>query len=277
MHKAITGFVCLGIPLCGWSAEVGLPKPLHSVAGEPSLTARTVVYHANAIMPLTTAMFIQTVVLLPKGEKILSVGVGDKDDWPVSWAENVLFIKSATPGGKTTLNVFTSSGTVYSFYCLDVSNVAGSHPDAKVFVQNPDVTPDERPKFVSADELKAVEHQLQTAQQQARATEEASARELASEEDSFRATYPSKLRFDYTFDQKKADQLGIQQIFDDGRFTYINANSQELPVVYEIKDGKHSLINAPYAHGVFTIQKLVDHGEIVIGKKHMEFSRRISQ
>lgn len=276
MRKAITGFVCLGIPLCGWSADVGLPKAPHSIAGEPSLTARNVVYHANSIMPLTTAMFIQTVVLLPKGEKVLSVGVGDKDDWPISWAENVLFIKSAMPGGKTTLNVFTSSGTVYSFYCLDVSNVAGSHPDAKVFVTNADVTANEKPKFVSADELEAVRQKLEAVQQQAKATEEASAKQAQEKVEAFRATYPHQLFFDYNWDAKKAQQLGIQQIFRDAKFTYIKADSHELPVVYEIKDGKHSVINAQYANGLFTIQKLVDQGEIVIGKKKVEFSRRAS-
>jgi type IV secretion system protein VirB9 len=276
MRKAITGFVCLGIPLCGWSADAGLPKPPHSVAGEPSLTARTVVYHQNTIVPITTAMFVETVVILPKGEKVLHTGVGDKDDWPVSWAENVLFIKSAAPGGKTTLNVFASSGTVYSFYCIDVSNIPGAHPDAKVFVQNPEVTPDEKPKFVSADELEAVQQQLHAAQQQAKTTEEVSARQAAAQEDQFRSSYPAKLHFDYTWDAKKGNALGIQQIFSDGRFTYIKADSQELPVVYEIQDGKNSLINAQYANGLFTIQKIVNQGEIVIGKKHLEFSRRAS-
>lgn len=276
MHRAFTGFVCLITPFVAMAADTSILKPLHSIAGEPSLTARSVVYHANQITPITTAMFIQTVVLLPKNEKVLSVGIGDKDNWPISWAENVLFIKSASPGGKTTLNVFTSSGTVYSFYCRDVSNVANSHPDAKVFVTNPDLTPTEKQKFYSAEDFEAVQQKLQSVQAQEKATEEQNTKTLANQEDAFRSSYPSKLHFDYSFDPKKAEQLGIEQIFNDGKFTYIKADSQELPVVFEIKDNKHSLINSQFANGIFTIQKLVDQGEIVIGKKHMEFSRRSS-
>ena len=280
MRKIQTLFVCLAIPVCLRAADP-IPKLPHSVAGDPSLVARTVVYHEKDVPEITTAMFVQTIVIFPKGEKILDAGCGDRDNWPINWTENVLYVKSAVPGGKTTINVFTSSGTVYSFFASDVSTVAGAHPDAKIFLQlggELSQTAHEGPKFVSVEELAAAQHQAQLAEETSKQVEAAATKQAQEQQEAYRSQYPGKLQFDYRWNAAEAAKLGIQQVFHDEKFTYIRANQRvgELPVVYEIKDGKHSLIHAPFQNGTFTIQKIVDSGEIVIGKKKVEFFRRAS-
>jgi type IV secretory pathway VirB9-like protein len=280
MRRIRTLFVCLAIPALVWAAEA-TPKLPHSVAGDPSLVARTVVYHEKDVAEITTAMFVQTIVIFPQGEKILDAGCGDRDDWPINWTENVLYVKSAVPGGKTTINVFTSSGTVYSFFASDVSNVAGAHPDAKVFLQlagDLARTAQEGPKFVSVEELAAARRQAQLAEETSKQAQETITRQAQEQQEKYRSQYPGKLQFDYHWNATEAAKLGIQQVFHDEKFTYIRASQLvgELPVVYEIKDGKHSLINAPFQNGIFTIQKIVESGEIVVGKKKVEFFRRAS-
>ncbi len=78
--------------------------------------------------------------------------------------------------------------------------------------------------------------------------------------DAFRANYPSQLRFDYRFDQKVAEKMGIREIFHDGKFTYVSANPQETPSLYEIKDGKPSLIAFDFKDGLYSTARIIDAG-----------------
>jgi type IV secretion system protein VirB9 len=90
---------------------------------------------------------------------------------------------------------------------------------------------------------------------------------------SLKRLYPSTLRFDYTWDQKKGAALGIQQIWRDDKFTYLRGQFQETPALYELKDGKGSLINYDFANGLYTIPKTVVQGYLSIGKQRVEFKQ----
>ena len=92
-----------------------------------------------------------------------------------------------------------------------------------------------------------------------------------AETEAFRAKYPASLKFDYRWDEKVGEKLGVLQIFHDDRFTYIAAQPQETPTLYEVKDGKPSLINFDYANGLYTVPKHVLKGYLAIGKQRMDF------
>ena len=72
---------------------------------------------------------------------------------------------------------------------------------------------------------------------------------------------------------EEARALGVRQIWDDGKFTYIQGKFEEPPVVYELKDKKGSLINFDFANGLYTIPKLLQNGYVAIGKAKVEFHR----
>ncbi len=46
---------------------------------------------------------------------------------------------------------------------------------------------------------------------------------------------------------------------------------QETPALYELKDGKGSLIKYDFANGLYTIPKAVAQGYLSIGKQRVDF------
>jgi type IV secretory pathway VirB9-like protein len=283
MKKAPRVFIWAALPFSTFAADQTtsnsgtLPAP---VAADPAPSARNIAYHEQDIVTLATELRYTTIIVLPKEEKILDVGCGDKDNWVVDKAENYAFVKPAKPNAKTNLNIITESGNLYSFFVSDISGSQGAHADTKVYVRPADASlvtaMNGKPRFVSADQLDAAKRQAQLADETSKAVQNAATKQVEEQSEAFRAQYPSKLHFDYHWNEQEAQKLGVLQVFRDEKFTYIKADAQELPVVYEIKDGKHSLINAPFQNGLFTIPKLVDDGEIVVGKKKVEFRRTVS-
>jgi len=67
--------------------------------------------------------------------------------------------------------------------------------------------------------------------------------------------------------------LGLQQIWRDDRFTYLRGQFQETPALYELKDGKGSLINFDFSNGLYTVPKTVLVGYLAIGKQRVDFHR----
>jgi hypothetical protein len=71
----------------------------------------------------------------------------------------------------------------------------------------------------------------------------------------YRSQYPGSLHFDFVWDQKKAKELGLQQIWRDDKFTYLRGQFQETPALYELKNNKGALINFDYSDGLYTVPK----------------------
>src|SRR5450432_3940633 len=67
----------------------------------------------------------------------------------------------------------------------------------------------------------------------------------------------------------KAKQVGLEQIWRDDKFTYLRGKFQETPALYELKDGKGSLINFDYSAGLYTVPKTVVQGYLSIGKQRV--------
>ena len=81
------------------------------------------------------------------------------------------------------------------------------------------------------------------------------------------------MHFDYSWDRKKGQALGLDEVWRDDKFTYLRGHFQETPALYEVKDGKGSLINFDFSNGLFTVPKELDNGYLAIGKKKVEFHR----
>ncbi len=65
----------------------------------------------------------------------------------------------------------------------------------------------------------------------------------------------------------------MQQIWHDDKFTYLRGQFQETPALYELKDGKGSLINFDFNDGLYTVPKQLDNGYLTIGKQKVDFHR----
>ena len=68
--------------------------------------------------------------------------------------------------------------------------------------------------------------------------------------------------------------MGLQQIWRDDKFTYLRGQFQETPALYELKDGKGSLINFDFNNGLYTVPKQLDNGYLAIGKQGWTFIGR---
>jgi type IV secretion system protein VirB9 len=247
------------------------------LAGDPSTTSRTVSYHNTDIVPIATEIRFTTLIELSKEESIVEVTCGDKDYWPVNWTGNLAYVKPAKTGGRTNINLITASGNVYSFLATEVSGVANAHADLKVFVNPADqsaiVAMKDKPRFVSADAVEEYKNAANQAEQQLQHQQAALQKELERERAELQASYPATIKHDYKFDGGGKGPFNVTAIYHDDRFTYIEANPQEAPSIYEMKDGKPSLIQYEFKDGRYTIPKILDDGYLRVGKSQLKFHR----
>ena len=270
-----------------------LPRPLFVLAVSLSLSAvchaadpkhlllpsapRTVILIDSQTPPVVRAGLLQsTLILLPAEEKVATVFGGDTSSWVFDGghvASRFISIKPKIAGSSTDVHIVSDHGNEYTLQLREVSNDADAHYDSKVFVTPGDQAGKDKlaamPVFVPAAELDRAKREA--AEAAAKETTERKAAESKAE--AYRSQYPNQLHFDYTWDRKKAGSLGLQEVWRDDKFTYLRGQFQETPVLYETKDGKGSLINWTYNDGLYTIDKLLLHGYLTIGKQRVDFRK----
>lgn len=263
---------CLGIAcVSGSAAEVKV------LAQDPNTISRTVNYHDTDIVPISTEVRFTTLIELPKEESILEVTCGDKEYWPVNWTANLAYVKPAKPASKTNINLITASGNVYSFLATEVSQNPEGHADLKVFVTPSDasaiVAMKDKPRFISADSVVLYQKQAEEAQAKLAAVQTADRQQLEKDRAALRSAYPETIKHDYQYSSPKKNPFRVTAIYHDDRFTYIEATPEEAPSVYEVKDGKPSLIQYQLKDGRYTIPKILDDGYLRVGKDELKFHR----
>jgi type IV secretory pathway VirB9-like protein len=270
MIVTATSFLSL---VCGIAQAGMTPDPHHLQPSAP----RSVTVSEAQTPPLIRAGLLQsTLILLPNEEKVATVFGGDTVDWVFDAghvASRFISVKPKLANATTDIHIVSDHGNEYTLQLEEVSSDTDSHFDSKVFLLPGDKAAKDRltdmPVFVPAAELEKAKQE--TAAAKAAQTAEVNAEEVKAE--TYRSQYPGSLHFDYTWDTKKAKELGLQQIWRDDKFTYVRGQFQETPVLYELKDGKGSLINFDYSAGLYTVPKQLDNGYLAIGKKRVDFHR----
>ena len=254
MKPPILVFVTFGFTLVtAFANAVTTPEPRHLQPNAP----RSVTATEAETPPLIRAGLLQsTLILLPAEEKIATVFGGDTVDWVFDGghvASRFISVKPKLANATTDIHIVSDHGNEYTLQLQEISSDADNHFDSKVFIVPGDKSAKDRltdmPVFVPAAEL-------DKAKQEAIAAKAAQAAELKSEEakaETYRSQYPGSLHFDFTWDEKKGKELGLQQIWHDDKFTYLRGAFQETPALYELKDGKGSLINFDYSAGLYTV------------------------
>ncbi|WP_348266216.1 TrbG/VirB9 family P-type conjugative transfer protein [Edaphobacter sp. DSM 109919] len=258
---------------CG-VAQASPATPPHRL--EPNAPRSVTVSEAQTPPIIRTGLLQSTLILLPAEEKIATVFGGDTVDWVFDGghvASRFISVKPKLANTTTDIHIVSDHGNEYTLQLQEISEDADTHFDSKVFIVPGDKSAKDRltdmPVFVPAAEL-------DKAKQEAAAAKAAQAAELKSEEakaETYRSQYPGSLHFDFSWDEKKGKQLGLQQIWHDDKFTYLRGQFQETPALYELKDGKGSLINFDYNAGLYTVPKQLETGYLAIGKKRVDFHR----
>jgi type IV secretion system protein VirB9 len=267
-------FVTFGLTLVTASANaVTTPEPHHL---QPNAPRSVTVTEAETPPVIRAGLLQSTLILLPAEEKIATVFGGDTVDWVFDGghvASRFISVKPKLANATTDIHIVSDHGNEYTLQLQEISSDADAHFDSKVFIVPGDKAAKDRltdmPVFVPAAEL-------DKAKQEVVAAKAAQAAELKSEEvkaETYRSQYPGSLHFDFTWDEKKGKELGLQQIWHDDKFTYLRGQFQETPVLYELKDGKGSLINFDYNAGLYTVPKQLETGYLAIGKKRVDFHR----
>ena len=274
MKPPIIVFVSCGLALATASASTVATPETHHL--QPSAPRSVTVSEADTPPVIRAGLLQSTLILLPDEEKIATVFGGDTVDWVFDGghvASRFISIKPKLANATTDIHIISDHGNEYTLQLEEISSDADPHFDSKVFIVPGDKAAKDRlvelPVFVPAAEL-------EKAKQEASAAKAAQAAEMKAEEtkvETYRSQYPGSLHFDYTWDQSKGKDLGLQQIWRDDKFTYLRGKFEETPALYELKDGKGSLINFDYDAGLYTVPKELENGYLAIGKKKVEFHR----
>lgn len=272
MKPPITLFVATSIALASSLLHAATPEhPLQPLA------PRSVTVTESQTPPVVRAGLLQsTLIALPAEEKVANVFAGDTVSWVFDGghvASRFISVKPKTANGSTDVHIVSDHGNEYTLQLVEVSSDADSHYDSKVLIEPGDKTAKDRltqlPVFVPAADL-------DKAKQEAAAAKAAQVAELkaeAAKNEQYRSDYPGSLHFDFAWDEKKGKELGLQQIWRDDKFTYLRGQFQETPALYEVKDGKPSLINFDFSAGLYTVPKQLDNGYLAIGKQKVDFHR----
>jgi type IV secretion system protein VirB9 len=239
------------------------------LAGSTSVLAaeaRIVKYGSKDIVNLRCRVKFTTLIVLPPGEKILDYVIGDRDWWVLEGSENFAYLKPAKTDISTSVTLITQAGNLYSFLADEV----GTDPkpvDLKVFVEASEasgITPPQAQKYISAAEHEAALQAIDAAKAQ-------SAAKLAE----YASAYPMSLVFEYEFPKNKSP-FKVSQVWHDGQFTYTRSAASEKPTLFEVKDGSPVLVEYTLRDDVYVIAKVIDVGQLAIGKKRMVFRRKSS-
>lgn len=254
------------------SPDVKSAKSAETTDAATEPLARVVAYSERDVLKIKTKVRYTTLIVLPKNEQILDFTCGDKEYWIINGTQNFAYIKPAKPGSQTNLNLISASGNIYSFVLTEVSEVSGTDPDLKVLVQLKDDSmlsaADDAPRFYSAKEVEDYRAQVELAKNETRRVSEGAEALVDSKVSKFIAN----VRFPYNFEAGKKP-FYIRAMYNDDKFTYIQARPEETPTLYEIKDGKPNLVNFEYKEGVYVAGKILTEGYLAIGKKKLAFKR----
>ncbi len=250
------------------------PASAPSTAVPTSESAKVVSYSGKDIVSVKAKVRFTTLIVLPKQEQILDFTCGDKEFWIVNGSQNFAYVKPAKTGSQTNLNLITASGNVYSFVLSEVSEAADPQPDLKIFVEPKDESilsaANGQPRFLTAQQAEDYRQQIDIAKTEARDARDEAKKAIERETSNFREQYPANLRFPYRIERGKRP-FNVTAMYTDGKFTYIQARPQEVPALYEIKDGKPNLIQFEFRDGTYTVLKVLDSGYLAIGKQKLAF------
>ena len=256
-----------------WAGPVSDHPSTHVThSNVPTPVSRVVRYGTKDVIPLYGAIRYTTLIVLPQDERILDFVCGDKDFWVVSGTQNLAYVKPAKAGARTNLNLVTASGNVYSFVLTEVSDLHDQPVDLKVYVELTEpsmiAAAGGKPAFVSAQQVDDYRAQVDLAKADAHQAAQRADEAIAA----FRTHYPTTLRFGYRIALHDKPFL-VMAMYHDDRCTYIQAQTTEPPTLYELKDGKPSLVTYTFSNGVYVIGKILDQGYLAIGAKRLPFAR----
>lgn len=227
-------------------------------------------YKRNDTNKIRMRAFMTTTLVLPKGEGVKAITLGDSKNFHVvplskksEQLSNMLEIYADYPGADTNMTIFGESGNIYSFYLRVDTHKSKFMPSLVVYIT------DEEEKFEILGAVKA----LQAAD---RAKRIANGEIPDDEKDYIRELPkidPAKLSYDYETTGGD-ERLAPKRIFDDGYFTYFqfaddNLDKVKVPAIYRVEDGFDVPVNTRVNRGTIIAELVSDKWTFRSGEKHL--------
>lgn len=236
--------------------------PIAWPPAEASTGIREVSASERSLITLNTRIRFSSMIILPEGEDIVDIVCGDKDFWVITATHNIAHVKPAKEGAATNLNLVAASGAIYSFLLNEGKSAT---PDLKVYIQGEAIKPATK-KYFTAEEMERRDQAVQDALNQVDAAQQKADVGMAE----FKAAYPASMQ-PYP-NVPYAKPFLLRGIWHDDRFTYVKTDARELPAIYEMKDGKPSLVNFQVQRqGVYIVPKILESGYFMLGKERQAF------
>jgi len=219
--------------------------------------------------------------VLPAGETILDFVVGDAEYWHLTGSANVAFLKPLSQKSETNVALVCESGRIYSFLVSEQTDPP--HLIVRIERSEDKKTAQpgaHRPAFVARDQVAAYQQLAAQAGEQARAARsdaedrvQQARQDTLTQLDAFREAYPRRLKFPYRLDRKAHEwPFLVSGMWHDGQFTYVRSSAQESPALYEVKDGKPSLVAYDlHEDGLYIARHVLGDGWLKIGKKRVKW------
>ena len=232
----------------------------------------------DQIISVRTKIRHTTVLVLPPKENILDFVVGDSEYLALTGSANVAYIKPLAQPINTNVTLVCSSGRIYAFLVTE-----GSPPHLVVRIERPQKKNSNQlpqPAFVARSQVEGYQLAAQQAAQQAAAASDDARKRVETAEkkaDStvaqFRADYPTTLQWPYRLERTAfQDPFLVEAMWRDDRFTYLRSRAQETPALYELRDGKPSLVAYDLEeNGLFVVRRLLSDGWLQVGDKQAKW------
>ena len=253
-----------------------MPQPNH-IPSNPAHRARSSCRRRKHRLEIRAGLLQSTLIVLPTEEKVANVFAGDTVNWIFDGghvASRFISVKPKTANAATDIHIVSDHGNEYTLAVargLRMTPIRTSIPRSSSIqatrlqrtVWRSFRCSCRRPNWIRRNRKLLPRRPLRPP----------NSRPNRPRPSNTAAEYPGSLHFDYTWDERKGKELGLQQIWHDDKFTYLRGQFQETPALYEVKDKKPSLINFDFNGGLYTVPKQLDNGYLAIGKQKVEFHR----
>lgn len=245
---------------------------------DPTANVMMVQYSRNTTYKLRLREMMNTLLVLPEGEKIQGVSLGDKANFvfePVKNDSGTVFgnmgnVRAIYPGADTNLTLITQSGNVYSFY-LRVDTVASEFmPDLVVYVESDEIA--------RTNKLEALKAEMLAAEEEEKKQEEAEQKTKESKDGEYlnsRADINALMMSASKYRQRSGDEaLMPLRIMDDGIWTFFQYGDENLdsvknlPAIYRVVDGYDTPVNSRIEGGTVVVETVSDKWTLRSGSAH---------
>ena len=226
----------------------------------------------NAPVTVLTRVRHVSTVVLPETAEIVDLVAGDPQQWDVSAAAHLVFVRPLVEGARSNLVLLTAAGDVVP---LTVIESADGRVDAVVRV--------ETPRAATADSgrvLAAIENVAATAARaaEARAAERVEAARTVARArlDADRESYPRQFRFDYRWEHSPAGYPWmVEGMWHDGLRTYLRTRAL-VPVLHERRDGElvRVEVSAVLDDVVHVVPRVLGSGALEVGGQRLQWTAR---